>query len=105
MGGPVPPRLFFLWGDQSPHAPPKCAHLGAFHEVVRLGCVVFGLGGRGFGCFFVGGPVPPRLFFVGGPVPPRPPKCAHLGAFHEVVRLECVVFGLGGVRAFFLWGD
>ena len=36
------------------------------------------------------------VFFVGGPAPPRPPKCAHLGAFHEVVRLECVVFGLGG---------
>ena len=39
----------FLWGDQSPHAPPKCAHSGAFHEVVRLGCVVCGLVFRGFG--------------------------------------------------------
>ena len=37
MGGPVPPR------------PPKCAHSGAFHEVVRLGCVVCGLVFRGFG--------------------------------------------------------
>ena len=35
---------------------------------------------------------------MGGPVPPRPPKCALMGAFHEVVRLGVVVFGLG-----FLW--
>ena len=52
-GGTSPPTPGFLWGgDQSPHAPPKCAHLGAFHEVVRLGCVVFGLGGVGLRAFF-----------------------------------------------------
>ena len=52
-GETSPPTPGFLWGDQSPHAPPKCAHLGAFHEVVRLGCVVFGLGGVGLRAFFV----------------------------------------------------
>ena len=33
---------------------------------------------------------------MGGPVPPRPPKCAHPGAFHEVVRLggSCLVWGV-----------
>ena len=34
----------FVWGDEVPPRPPKCAHLGAFHEVVSLGVVVFGLG-------------------------------------------------------------
>ena len=29
----------FLWGDEVPPRPPKCALMGAFHEVVRLGAV------------------------------------------------------------------
>ena len=46
------------------------------------------------------------VFCVGGLVPPRPPKCAHSGAFHEVVRLDvsCLAWcfvGLG--EGFCVW--
>ena len=44
---------------------------------------------------------------AGGPAPPRPPKCAHSGAFHEVVRLgvSCLAWffvGLGEGFLFFM---
>ena len=71
----------FFVGGRSPPRPPKCALMGAFHEVVRLGVVVFGLG---FLWVLV------EVFLWGDKVPPRPPKCALMGAFHEMMRLVAV---------------
>ena len=52
-----------------------------------------------FGPVFRGGG---GVFCGGGLLPPRPPKCAHSGAFHEVVRLGGAKVAWGGKFGVFL---